>query len=146
MIATLTASVLIAAAALAWYRPRSVVDHPLLVLAVPLLDTLSVIVIRLREGRPIHVGDRCHLSHRLVRCGLTEPQAVIFLFLVTFGLGVGALSLTAASVSRSLWILLDSVLLAALVLWGIKFLTVLQKERVQAEAGSPQSKNAAEGI
>ncbi|MEO2136154.1 MAG: hypothetical protein ABGY28_01685, partial [bacterium] len=40
VIATLTASVLIAAAALAWYRPRSVVDHPLLVLAVPLLLSL----------------------------------------------------------------------------------------------------------
>ena len=40
VIATLTASVLIAAAALAWYRPRSVVDNPLLVLAVPLLLSL----------------------------------------------------------------------------------------------------------
>jgi predicted RND superfamily exporter protein len=40
VIATLTASVLIAAAALAWYRPRSIVDHPLLVLAVPLLLSL----------------------------------------------------------------------------------------------------------
>ena len=36
---------------------------PLLVLAVPLLDTISVIYIRILERRPIYIGDRCHLSH-----------------------------------------------------------------------------------
>jgi UDP-GlcNAc:undecaprenyl-phosphate GlcNAc-1-phosphate transferase len=118
---------------------------PPLVLAVPLLDTMSVIVIRLREGRPVYVGDRCHLSHRLVRCGLTAPQAVIFLFLVTFGLGLGALHLANASWSRSLWILLDSAMLATLVLWGIKFGGGLQPGEVRAEA-IQKSKNAAEGI
>jgi UDP-GlcNAc:undecaprenyl-phosphate GlcNAc-1-phosphate transferase len=119
---------------------------PPLVLAVPLLDTMSVIVIRLREGRPVHVGDRCHLSHRLTRCGLTESQSVIFLFLVTFGLGLGALHLANASPSRSFWILLDSVLMSALVLWGIKFGVQLQKERAKTEASTQKSKNAAEGI
>ncbi|HEX9723802.1 MAG TPA: MraY family glycosyltransferase [Vicinamibacteria bacterium] len=94
---------------------------PPLVLAVPLLDTMSVIYIRISEGRPIHVGDRCHLSHRLVRCGLSPLQAVVFLYLVTFGLGLGALHLADAPLTRSVWIVLDSVLLAALVLWVIRF-------------------------
>jgi UDP-GlcNAc:undecaprenyl-phosphate GlcNAc-1-phosphate transferase len=94
---------------------------PPLVLAVPLLDTLSVIYIRISEGRPVHVGDRCHLSHRLVRCGFSPLQAVVFLYLVTFGLGLGALHLADAPLARSVWIVLDSVLLAALVLWVIRF-------------------------
>jgi UDP-GlcNAc:undecaprenyl-phosphate/decaprenyl-phosphate GlcNAc-1-phosphate transferase len=94
---------------------------PPLVLAVPLLDTLSVIYIRISEGRPVHVGDRCHLSHRLVRCGLSPLQAVVFLYLVTFGLGLGALHLADAPLARSMWIVLDSTLLAALVLWVIRF-------------------------
>ncbi len=109
---------------------------PLLVLAVPLLDTTSVVYIRILERRPIYIGDRCHLSHRLVRCGLTELQAVIFLYLVTFGLGLGALHLADAPLTRSVWIVLDSVLLATLVLWVIRFGGELRAERtVPTSAG-----------
>lgn len=119
---------------------------PLLVLAVPLLDTMSVIYIRIQEGRPIYLGDRCHLSHRLVQCGLSEPQAVTFLFLVTFGLGLGALHLADATPSRSLWIVLDSALMAALVLWGIRFGVILRATQAAAKVSAPNSKNSAEGL
>ena len=44
---------------------------PLLVMAVPLYDMTSVILIRLREGRSPFQGDRRHFSHRLVARGLT---------------------------------------------------------------------------
>ena len=47
------------------YSPYSVLA-PLLVMAVPLYDMSSVIVIRLREGRSPFQGDRRHFSHRLV--------------------------------------------------------------------------------
>lgn len=109
---------------------------PPLVLAVPLLDTMSVIYIRISEGRPVHVGDRCHLSHRLVRCGLSPLQAVVFLYLVTFGLGLGALHLTDAPLARSLWIVLDSALLAALVLWVIRFGGKLRSEDTASSSAS----------
>jgi UDP-GlcNAc:undecaprenyl-phosphate GlcNAc-1-phosphate transferase len=114
---------------------------PPLVLAVPLIDTFSVIAIRIAEGRPIYRGDRCHLSHRLVASGIPEPQAVKFLLLLTLALGMGALQLANASVSRSLWTLLYTTVLAALVLGGIG-------GRVPASRGLPQTKSEkpAEGI
>ena len=37
-----------------------------LILAVPILDTTLVTVVRLFEGRPIAQGSRDHSSHRLV--------------------------------------------------------------------------------
>jgi UDP-GlcNAc:undecaprenyl-phosphate GlcNAc-1-phosphate transferase len=92
---------------------------PPLVLAVPLIDTFSVIFIRLSEGRPIYRGDRCHLSHRLVAAGIPEPQAVKFLLLLTLALGMGALQLANASVARSLWTIVYTSAVAALVLGGI---------------------------
>src|SRR4029453_580657 len=55
---------------------------PVLVLAVPLLDTATVMVIRLREGRPIYVGDRRHLSHRLVALGVAPRTAEPFPYLL----------------------------------------------------------------
>jgi UDP-GlcNAc:undecaprenyl-phosphate GlcNAc-1-phosphate transferase len=66
---------------------------PLLVMAVPLYDTVSVILIRLREGRSPFQGDRRHFSHRLVARGLTPPQAVWTIDLVTLACGLGALLL-----------------------------------------------------
>ena len=66
---------------------------PLLVMAVPLYDTASVILIRLREGRSPFLGDRRHFSHRLVERGLTPRQAVRTIDLVTLAGGLGALLL-----------------------------------------------------
>jgi UDP-GlcNAc:undecaprenyl-phosphate/decaprenyl-phosphate GlcNAc-1-phosphate transferase len=89
---------------------------PVLVLAVPLLDTATVIVIRLREGRPIYVGDRRHLSHRLVALGLTPKAAVLVIYLITFCLGLGAASLADATVGETTLILLQSAAFVALIL------------------------------
>jgi UDP-GlcNAc:undecaprenyl-phosphate GlcNAc-1-phosphate transferase len=89
---------------------------PVLVLAIPLLDTFTVIVIRLREGRPIYVGDSRHLSHRLVSLGLSTRQAVLFIWLATFCLGLSALSLAHATVARTVLILLQSAGFIALLL------------------------------
>ena len=49
---------------------------PMLVLAVPILDTTLVTIVRLLEGRPVYQGGRDHSSHRLVRFGLSETHAV----------------------------------------------------------------------
>jgi UDP-GlcNAc:undecaprenyl-phosphate GlcNAc-1-phosphate transferase len=66
---------------------------PILVMAVPLYDTTSVVLIRLRERRSPFQGDRRHFSHRLVARGLTPPQAVWTIDLVTLACGLGALLL-----------------------------------------------------
>ena len=54
---------------------------PILILAVPILDTTLVTVVRLLEGRPIHQGGRDHTSHRLVYHGLSEKRSVVLLAL-----------------------------------------------------------------
>ncbi len=74
------------------FSPYSVLS-PLLVMAVPLYDTFSVIMIRIREGRSPFQADRRHFSHRLVERGLTAPQAVMTIDLVTLAGGLGALLL-----------------------------------------------------
>jgi UDP-GlcNAc:undecaprenyl-phosphate GlcNAc-1-phosphate transferase len=56
---------------------------PLLVMAVPFYDMLSVLWIRWREGRSLFQADKCHLSHRLVDLGLSKGQAVLTIYLLT---------------------------------------------------------------
>lgn len=53
---------------------------PLVVLAVPILDTSFVILKRLRAGRSIASADRSHFHHRLLRVGYTQRQAVALLY------------------------------------------------------------------
>ncbi len=53
---------------------------PLLVLAVPILDTSFVVLKRLKYGRPIASADVNHLHHRLLRVGYSQRQAALFLY------------------------------------------------------------------
>jgi len=65
---------------------------PVLVLAVPILDTTLVTIARLLEGRPIYQGGRDHTSHRLVRFGLSEKHAVLLLAVIATALGTTSLA------------------------------------------------------
>lgn len=58
----------------------AVLGPPVLVLALPILDTTLVTVTRRLEGRPISQGGRDHASHRLVELGLSERGATLTLY------------------------------------------------------------------
>jgi UDP-GlcNAc:undecaprenyl-phosphate GlcNAc-1-phosphate transferase len=66
---------------------------PLFVLAIPLLDLAQVSLHRLCHQQPFWIGDTNHLSHRLVRAGLSRTTAVLVLWLAAAGLGLLALFL-----------------------------------------------------
>jgi len=73
--------------------PKHALLGPLCVLAVPIYDTATVVLIRLRSGRSPFVGDKSHFSHRLVELGLSKPRAVLTIYLATATCGLGALLL-----------------------------------------------------
>ena len=54
---------------------------PILLLAVPILDTSVAVISRLRRGVSPFQGGRDHLSHRLVRAGMTRPLAAVSLWI-----------------------------------------------------------------
>ena len=65
---------------------------PLIVLAIPILDTTLVTIARLGEGRPVTQGGKDHTSHRLVYYGLSEQEAVALLAIVGIALGATGLA------------------------------------------------------
>jgi UDP-GlcNAc:undecaprenyl-phosphate/decaprenyl-phosphate GlcNAc-1-phosphate transferase len=67
-------------------RPLAVLS-PLLVLAVPLADLAWVVLQRTLAGKPFYLGDTNHLSHRLVRAGLSRPRAVLLIWLLAAAIG-----------------------------------------------------------
>jgi len=63
---------------------------PLFVLAVPLLDLVWVVFLRWHAGRPFYLGDTNHLSHRLVKGGMTQTRAVLMIWIVATLIGGAA--------------------------------------------------------
>jgi UDP-GlcNAc:undecaprenyl-phosphate/decaprenyl-phosphate GlcNAc-1-phosphate transferase len=91
---------------------------PLIVLAIPLYDFVSVVVIRLRQGRSPFVGDTQHFSHRLVQLGLTRKAAVMVIWSL-----VGITGITGLLMPRSEWAIIAAlqVLLTVGVLATLEF-------------------------
>jgi UDP-GlcNAc:undecaprenyl-phosphate GlcNAc-1-phosphate transferase len=65
---------------------------PLLVLAVPLLDTSFVVARRIKHGQPVYVADRQHLHHRFQSIGFSQPRAVVYLYAWCATLALAALA------------------------------------------------------
>lgn len=72
---------------------------PLVVFAVPILDTTLVTITRIRHGRSPFAGGRDHLSHRLVFIGLSVRSAVFALYFATGLLGWIGLAIASAEVA-----------------------------------------------
>ncbi len=85
---------------------RHAILAPLCVMAVPLYDMTSVILIRLASGKSPFQPDKNHFSHRLVDLGLTKTQAVLTVYLTTATCGLGALVLHQVQWSGAIVILL----------------------------------------
>jgi UDP-GlcNAc:undecaprenyl-phosphate GlcNAc-1-phosphate transferase len=66
---------------------------PLVVLAVPFLDTTFVVLKRMKYGRPIYRADANHFHHRLSRIGFSQRRTVLYLYAWTILLGGLALAL-----------------------------------------------------
>jgi len=94
-----------------WYP----VLMPLVVMAVPLYDFVSVTSLRLRQGKSPFVGDTQHFSHRLRRHGLTDTQTVLMLYLATLCCGLGATFLYQVNLVGAVLIFVQTFLILAII-------------------------------
>jgi UDP-GlcNAc:undecaprenyl-phosphate GlcNAc-1-phosphate transferase len=65
---------------------------PLLVLAVPIVDTTFVVARRLKHGESPFEGDQAHLHHRFLRRGFSEPRAALMIWSWCASLAAAALA------------------------------------------------------
>jgi UDP-GlcNAc:undecaprenyl-phosphate GlcNAc-1-phosphate transferase len=111
---------------------------PVAVMALPILDTTLVTVIRMAHRRPISQGGRDHLSHRLVALGLNERQAVLLLYLITTA--AGTLAISASYLGPWISVSLGGLLAIAIALFGVylgqvRIYTEADVERMEASNG-----------
>jgi UDP-GlcNAc:undecaprenyl-phosphate GlcNAc-1-phosphate transferase len=94
-----------------WYP----VFMPLLVMAVPLYDFISVTLLRISQGKSPFIGDTQHFSHRLKRHGLTDTQAVLTLYLATLCTGLGAIFLYQVNLAGAILIIIQTVMVLSII-------------------------------
>ncbi len=88
----------------------------LLVMAIPILDIMRVVYIRIRRGQPVFKGDREHLHFRLLDSGFSHRQAVLLLYGLAFLFGITTLFLQSM---QKLYALLVLVVLMAIISYYI---------------------------
>jgi len=93
---------------------------PLLILAIPIIDTVFVIVFRRKHGKPLFNADRNHLAHRLMRLGLSHSEAVLVLFVVALLMGIMALLLPTLAPYQAMLVFLHAVILVVLFAFLIR--------------------------
>ncbi len=88
---------------------------PVIVLAIPIYDFLSVILLRLRSGVSPFVGDNRHFSHRLIKRGLTKRQTVLTIYLASTGTAISAIVLRYVSGILAWLVIFQTLCIVAII-------------------------------
>ena len=119
---------------------------PLLVLAVPIVDTTFVVARRIKHGEHVFVGDQAHLHHRFLRRGFSQARAAVTIWLWCISLAAAALATRFVPFrAHGVWHLWPTLLAAAIagVALGFSIYVVYVLEIVKL--GNPISKRRAAG-
>jgi len=96
---------------------------PVMVLGLPIFDTTLVVVSRLRRGVHPFTGGRDHISHRLVKLGMTQREAVLSLYLIGGAFGMVAIFITQATVLEGYFIGAIVVAVCLYAIWRLEKIT-----------------------
>ncbi|MBN1234133.1 MAG: undecaprenyl/decaprenyl-phosphate alpha-N-acetylglucosaminyl 1-phosphate transferase [Candidatus Coatesbacteria bacterium] len=88
---------------------------PILILSIPIFDTISVIIIRLKRRVSIFHADTNHISHRLVYIGMSHRNAVYLIYMISVTMGIIGLFLPKLSPSEAILLLLHAFLVYLLI-------------------------------
>ena len=88
---------------------------PLVVLAIPLYDFVSVVFLRLRAHQPPWIGDRRHFSHRLIQRGMSQKTAVLTIYLATATTALSATFLPQAGLGGAVLIFLQTLAVVSII-------------------------------
>ena len=91
---------------------------PILLLAIPILDTTVAVLSRLRRGVSPFLGGKDHLSHRLVRAGLSRKMAAVALWLLSAAFAFFAVILTILADKYEVYFVAVTAFLWALLFLG----------------------------
>jgi UDP-GlcNAc:undecaprenyl-phosphate GlcNAc-1-phosphate transferase len=105
-----------------------VIVAPLIVLGLPIFDTLFAIVRRIAKGKSIKAilaPDKGHLHHRLMAKGYNQKQAVMILYGISATLGMFAIILLESGIWKAISF---ALMVVAIIAIGYKDMFNIKKE------------------
>ena len=119
---------------------------PLLVLAVPIVDTTFVVARRLKHGQRVFVADQAHLHHRFLRRGFSEPRAAVTIWGWCISLAAAALATRFIPFrAHGVWHLWPTIAAAGIGLIAIGFSIYVVYVLEIVKIGNPITKRRAAG-
>lgn len=115
---------------------------PIIVLALPIFDTLFAIVRRIIKGKSIKAvlkPDKGHLHHRLMQKGYTQKQAVLIMYGITAILGMFAIILLESGIWKALSF---ALLICAIVAIGYKDIVKVMGDKVDSKQTNNKKEEA----
>jgi UDP-GlcNAc:undecaprenyl-phosphate GlcNAc-1-phosphate transferase len=106
------------------------VAAPLLVLAIPALDTGLVMLVRFSEGRPLWQGGRDHSSHRLVYHGMSDHRAVAVLLAIAANCTATAIAVVILE-DALLTAIAAGATIAALLTFASQLVVIVEQPKVE---------------
>lgn len=97
-----------------------VIVAPLIILGLPVLDTIVAIFRRVIKGKSLKAimkADKGHLHHKLLQKGFTQKEAVLIMYAITAALGIFAIVLLDSGIWKALSFL---ILVAVIVAIGYR--------------------------
>ncbi len=116
---------------------------PVLLLSVPIFDTVFVTLTRFFHARPISKGGRDHISHRLVTFGVSQKKAVWILYSIS--LVSGSVILLSTALRGSTVLVLAVLLTVTLTLFGM-FLGEIKIHVENPSSGNKEFANHKKGF
>lgn len=102
---------------------------PLLILAIPILDTIFAIIRRLLKGESISTPDKFHIHHQLIKRNFTQKQTVLIIYFIN--ILFAAASIVFFLQDRVLGYIIYSVLIIIVVFFVIKTNVVFEFSNIK---------------
>lgn len=103
---------------------------PVVILGIPILDTLWAILRRASTGKKIFEADKKHLHHRLLNIGLSHRNTVLTIYAIDIVLGVCAMLIQSLG---SWWSLVIVVAISAILITLAVRLGIASDEKLEAK-------------
>lgn len=120
------------------YAGLTTIIVPLVISAVPILDTFSAIIRRLRAHVSVGQADKGHIHHRLLSEGYDQRQSVLIMYGWTALMCVGAIIMTKVGTVERIVIFFVLLILSALFAWRLHLFEPVLRHHYDPETGQDE--------
>lgn len=108
---------------------------PVVILGIPIFDTMYAITRRFLNGTPIFQADKEHLHHQLLNMGLTHKQTVLVIYAVNLCLGSSAVLMSLMAPPQAVVIFVGLTVIMLLGMNHLSFAAFSRRQKAKNFGG-----------